>query len=87
MKLLIILLTVFFVVITIVIYRKGRREAEEAFNYDYENLVKFIRKHPATEDNYYTIRCAIQRLRKMRNANREKIDVVECEMRRKYGVK
>ena len=79
----ILLFTLLSAVIAIFIYRKGKREAYKIFDYDYLNLVKFIRTAP-NEDKYYTIRAAIHRMRKTKGVNHEKLDVAECEFKRKY---
>ena len=65
MKLLLISLTASFAVIAIFILRKGRRDAEANFDWEYQNLVRFMRSKPKDYTRwYYSVRTTLLKLQK-----------------------
>jgi len=68
------------------ILRVGRKEAEMIFDSDYENLKYFIKECDLTEENELRIRLRLIDLSKMDGADKEKLQVLNSEFRRKFTV-
>ncbi|MEN6569031.1 MAG: hypothetical protein ABFC18_03360 [Rikenellaceae bacterium] len=64
--------------------RIGRKEAEMIFESDYYHLADFIKHCHLTEENELKIKLQLIHLSKMPGADKEKLQVLNSEFRRKF---
>lgn len=67
------------------IYRKGRRDAELIFEADYYNLNYFIHHCEISLENEVKISNQLYHLSTMKGANKEKLQVLNAEFRRRFS--
>jgi hypothetical protein len=80
MKLL--LFTIFFALLALLILRKGVRDAEADFDFEYKNLIRFMRSNPKDYQSwYYSVRTTLLKLQKeaKKSYQREAVSVAWSE--------
>jgi len=71
--------------IIISVYRKARKEAERVFDWEYDNMNYFIKYCDINTDNEVTIISELNRMSNMTGADKEKLQVLNSEFRRKFS--